>query len=695
MNFGTFSHAADYVWTGAGKDGFWNTPANWKPDTGFPRSGDNVMFPVATANVTVNLNGDQAARAVTFNPSTGFAYTLAGNTLTLDDGGEINFLKLDSGKTGVQIISSDIKLAGSATFRNENRFYLGGEILAIQGRISGGGQITIAGAFAGCVGFAGDNTGFTGPIAIVSGMLYASHRAALGTGTQDLVMKGGAFWMSAIPTTRNFLIGANASWSAVTSPSGPHSGTITVSKEATWEFGTGGNSSTLLGPIAGEGSLIWSGGAGTLVGGTLPNTLSGAYAIGGGRIILSKPAGVNAVAGPLTLNANAKLEWDADEQIADALPLKFGGDLCVLNLNGHRETLGTLDLQAHGLIECSKGDNVLIAADSHEIPWATGKELIINGWKGKQTGGGSDRIVVGKNAKSLTTSQLAAIGFRNPAGQPAGLYTAAILKTGELVPASAVQPVNPPYDLTAKAKAARQKLYEVPGRANLSGKTSPLKKDMKIAFFGDSITWQNGYIGVIDQALKAGEGSKDLGIKLINHGVNGGGVLTLRDGEDSKSHAGGTKPRPFVEYLTEDKPEVVVIFIGINDIWWRKTSPADFEKALGDLVTSAKAHKAAPVLATLSVWGDSPAVGNVNNAKCDEYAEITRKVAAATGATLVDLRKACFAYLQNQNAELRMDGSIRFYPSGILTGDGVHANGAGCALIADKISQGIFTALKK
>ena len=694
-----FCGAADYAWTGAANDGFWTTPANWNPATGVPKSGDNVLLPPTTAKVTINLHGNQAARSLTFNPQAPFRYAIEGDTLTLDDGGGIHFMKLAKdagmGDAAVQIITSDLKLAGSATIGKENRWYFGGELLSLRGHITGTGKITINSERGGCVGFAADNSGFTGTITIDKGMLFTSHAKALGSGTQPVVMNGGDFWTAALPSVRDFTIAGTAGWSAVMSPSGPHSGTITVSKGATWNFGTGGNSSSLTGVIAGQGNLVWSGGHGTVIGGTKPNTLSGSYAVGGGNIILAKPAGVNAVAGPLTLNASAKLRWDADEQIADNLPLKFGGDLCVVDLNGHRETLGTLDLQAHAVIECGKGANTLIAADTHAIPWNTDKELIVSAWKGSTQGGGTDRIVVGNNAQSLTPKQLACIGFRNPAGKPAGLYTSAILNTGELVPAAAVKPVNPPYDLSENAVAERRKLYDVPGRANLSGKQTPLKMDMKIAFFGDSITWGGGYVGVIDHALKAGAGTKELSVQLINHGVHGGGALTLRDGEDSKSHVGGTKPVPFAENLAADKPDVAVIFIGINDIWWRKTSPADFEKALGDMVATAKANHTAPVLATLSVWGDDPTAANPNNAKCDENAAITRKVAAATGTTLVDLRQACFAYLQNHNVELRINGSIRFYPTGIMTGDGVHANSQGGDLLADLICQGIFQALKK
>lgn len=76
LNSITPCHATDYVWSGVGKDGLWTTPTNWQPNTGFPRSGDTVVLPPITANVTINLNGDQAVRSVTFNPVSLASYTL-------------------------------------------------------------------------------------------------------------------------------------------------------------------------------------------------------------------------------------------------------------------------------------------------------------------------------------------------------------------------------------------------------------------------------------------------------------------------------------------------------------------------------------------------------------------------------------------------------------------------------------------
>ena len=34
----------------------------------------------------------------------------------------------------------------------------------------------------------------------------------------------------------------------------------------------------------------------------------------------------------------------------------------------------------------------------------------------------------------------------------------------------------------------------------------------------------------INKALSEGEGTKDLGVQLFNHGINGGGAMQIRDG---------------------------------------------------------------------------------------------------------------------------------------------------------------------
>src|SRR4029079_18448264 len=71
---------------------------------------------------------------------------------------------------------------------------------------------------------------------------------------------------------------------------------------------------------------------------------------------------------------------------------------------------------------------------------------------------------------------------------------------------------SPPFDTSPEAVAARAAFYSVPGRANLTGAGSPLSPGTKIDFFGDSITWLNGYVTKIQNAINAGTATGGKGI---------------------------------------------------------------------------------------------------------------------------------------------------------------------------------------
>lgn len=154
--------------------------------------------------------------------------------------------------------------------------------------------------------------------------------------------------------------------------------------------------------------------------------------------------------------------------------------------------------------------------------------------------------------------------------------------------------------------------------------------------------------------------------------ISGEGVFDWNGGGNA---AWQTTP----SFLTGEKPNT---FTGVLTI-------------LRDLAKAAKSNGTLLVLATLSVYREKPDGSNPKDAICDQYAEITRKVATSTGSTLVDLRKVFLAYLQNHNAELRIDGSLNFLETGVLTYDGVHPNATGNRLLANHLSQGIYEAMGK
>ncbi len=261
----------------------------------------------------------------------------------------------------------------------------------------------------------------------------------------------------------------------------------------------GGNRRVLGGAITGTGSVAWSGGGvpqvcPSILSGDKPNTFKGTFTLINGVLDLDKPAGVDAIPGDLVIGTkgNAMVNLLKSNQINDASNVTLGGpEISWLNLNGHDETIASLTVNTHAVIEMGGEPATLTVGDSSACKWDLTKTVTISGFKP-----GKDKLVFGKNAKGLTPEQLARVGFDDPAGM---LYTAKIGSNGQLAPAAPVKAVSPPFDVSPAAVKERAKLYEVPGLAGLTGKEARSRTGMTIGFFGDSITWQNGYVGMIEQ----------------------------------------------------------------------------------------------------------------------------------------------------------------------------------------------------
>ena len=214
------------------------------------------------------------------------------------------------------------------------------------------------------------------------------------------------------------------------------------------------------------------------------------------------------------------------------------------------------------------------------------------------------------------------------------------------------------------------------GTALADEKDAPsLKKGEKIVFLGDSITQggvsPKGYVTLIKTALA--EKHKDLGIEVVGAGISGNKVPDLQ--------------KRLEKDVLAKKPTLVVIYIGINDVWHGETDPAKgtpkdkYEAGLKEIIGKIKDSGARVVLCTPTVIGEKKAGTNKLDAKLDEYAEVSRKVAKDTGAQLCDLRKAFGDHLAKNNADDR--------EKGVLTTDRVHLNDAGNKLVAETILAAI------
>lgn len=193
-----------------------------------------------------------------------------------------------------------------------------------------------------------------------------------------------------------------------------------------------------------------------------------------------------------------------------------------------------------------------------------------------------------------------------------------------------------------------------------------LKKGDRVVFLGDSITQAGagpgGYVTLVREALD--KEHKDLDIEIVGAGISGNKVPDLENRLDKD--------------VLAKKPNVVVIYIGINDVWHSQngkgTAKDAYEKGLRSLISRITEAGARPVLCTASVIGEKTDGSNPLDKMLDEYCAISRDVAKETKTQLIDLRQAFLKHLEANNKENK--------DKGILTGDTVHLNTAGNQFVA-------------
>lgn len=203
------------------------------------------------------------------------------------------------------------------------------------------------------------------------------------------------------------------------------------------------------------------------------------------------------------------------------------------------------------------------------------------------------------------------------------------------------------------------------------------QQSVNVVFFGDSITeaavGEKGYITRLDQVLNNDRAN---GFQLIGAGISGNKVPDLQKRLDRD--------------VLAKNPKLVVIYIGINDVWHSlsgKGTPVDqFRDGLMDIIQRIQAYGASVILCTPSVIGERTDGGNPLDAKLDEYATISREVAAGTGVRLVDLRQLFLHELKIVNPDNEANGH--------LTTDGVHLNDAGNEFVQECLGDAIRSTLQ-
>jgi isoamyl acetate esterase len=191
----------------------------------------------------------------------------------------------------------------------------------------------------------------------------------------------------------------------------------------------------------------------------------------------------------------------------------------------------------------------------------------------------------------------------------------------------------------------------------------------KVIFFGDSITQAGvqptGYITKMAELVAKDAPNQ---FELIGAGIGGNKIydLYLRMDED----------------VLAKNPDVVLIYIGVNDVWHKQSSgtgtDADkFEKFYAAIIKKLQVKNIKIVMATPTVIGERTDFSNQLDGELNRYSNIIRGIAQKNSIPLVDLRKAFLDYNKQNNPDNK--------ESGILTTDRVHLNEKGNQLVAEEM----------
>lgn len=196
-----------------------------------------------------------------------------------------------------------------------------------------------------------------------------------------------------------------------------------------------------------------------------------------------------------------------------------------------------------------------------------------------------------------------------------------------------------------------------------------IKKPTRIIFFGDSITemgvQKDGYIDKMRTTL-INKGLESQ-YELIGAGIGGNKVydLYLRLEED----------------VLSKEPDVVIIWVGVNDVWhkvWGTGTDEDkFARFYTAIIKKIKAQGAEVILCTPAVIGEKTDFTNSLDGDLNQYSAVIRNLAKEQNCKLCDLRKLFLDYNRTHNPENLTQG--------ILTTDQVHLNDQGNQLVSEAL----------
>ena len=286
---------------------------------------------------TVQIGSDSAfgTGTVTFNNSA-LRLEAIGGDRTLTNGYTISAATTFQGAYG-------LTLSGLTNMSKSRTITVNGTgTLFLTGVISGANRsLTKAGT--GSLMLSGNNT-FGGGYIAKSGTSIIANSASVGSGTLQLGAANFQGSSNALTFSNAVSLIGDTTFAGTPTITFNNTATLTANRIQT-TVGTG--LVTYNGAVAGAFSFTKSGSSSMAFTGSSANTYSGLTTVTDGTLILGKTAGVNAVAGALTIGdgsgaaGSASVQWNASNQVADLAAITLNTD-GVLNLQGNSDTISSI-----------------------------------------------------------------------------------------------------------------------------------------------------------------------------------------------------------------------------------------------------------------------------------------------------------------------------------------------------------------
>jgi autotransporter-associated beta strand protein len=336
----------------------------WSTDLQIP--GANI---IATAGATFDFaNHSETPAKITFEGGGSFQ-----NVKYLSAAGGIRAITNNLGGGGLATINGNLSFLGNLTFNISNSVTQ--PALELSGSITGTGSIVKNGPGSMRIVSAGS---FSGGVTLNEGTLIAGNNTALGSASPGTTVKDGATleldgisstFIETLHLAGNGAFGTNGA--LLCKAASTISSSIVLDAPATIRNEDTGAPLVLQSTISGIGPLTKIGAGTVELAGSSANTYSGDTLANEGSLWLSKPNGIIAVPGNLTIGTRvgnlgggtaATVAYFQNDAIAGTNVIVNGGSL--YNLNNYNESLGSVTLNNGGSIQTGLGQLGFIGSGS-------------------------------------------------------------------------------------------------------------------------------------------------------------------------------------------------------------------------------------------------------------------------------------------------------------------------------------------